>query len=169
MAVTDSLTGLFNRRYATAHLERLIQRSGRDRRAVSVAIADIDHFKAVNDTYGHGVGDEVLREFATRLAADVRGVDLMARYGGEEFLVIMSGVPLVTAMTIAERLRGAIAASPFVPASLRRELPITISIGVAAAESGDTSVTDLVRRADEALYAAKHGGRNRVAAAPKAL
>ncbi|MFY8093070.1 MAG: PleD family two-component system response regulator [Niveispirillum sp.] len=168
MALTDSLTGLFNRRYLSAHLPRLLDRSGGNNKPVSALLFDIDHFKVVNDTWGHGVGDEVLKEVAQRASRNLRNFDLVARLGGEEFVVIMPDTDGNQAMAVAERLRRRIAEEPFSVSAPVGKIDITISIGVALAdwtldadgkpESGDA----LLRRADTALYQAKRSGRNRV-------
>ncbi|MBP7338310.1 PleD family two-component system response regulator [Niveispirillum sp.] len=168
MALTDSLTGLFNRRYLSAHLPRLLDRSGGNNKPVSALLFDIDHFKVVNDTWGHGVGDEVLKEVAQRASRNLRNFDLVARLGGEEFVVIMPDTDGAQAMAVAERLRRRIAEEPFAVSAPVGKIDVTISIGVALAdwtldgegkpESGDA----LLRRADTALYQAKRSGRNRV-------
>lgn len=168
MALTDSLTGLFNRRYLSAHLPRLLDRSGGNNKPVSALLFDIDHFKVVNDTWGHGVGDEVLKEVAQRASRNLRNFDLVARLGGEEFVVIMPDTDGNQAVAVAERLRRRIAEEPFAVSAPVGKIDVTISIGVALAdwtldaegkpESGDA----LLRRADTALYQAKRSGRNRV-------
>lgn len=168
MALTDSLTGLFNRRYLSAHLPRLLDRSGGNNKPVSALLFDIDHFKVVNDTWGHGVGDEVLKEVAQRASRNLRNFDLVARLGGEEFVVVMPDTDGSQAMAVAERLRRRIAEEPFAVSAPVGKIDVTISIGVALAdwtldaegkpESGDA----LLRRADTALYQAKRSGRNRV-------
>lgn len=163
MAVTDPLTGLHNRRYMNNQLEALVARASRGGDPVAVLVLDIDHFKAVNDSFGHDAGDEVLREFAVRLATNVRAVDLPCRFGGEEFVVVMPGTTLEDAHRIAERIRRDIGASPF--RILGGEpLNITVSVGVAASAGGHDTPTSLLKRADEGVYEAKSGGRNRVVA-----
>src|SRR4029079_14227710 len=112
MAITDPLTGLHNRRYMSSHLDTLMK-SACPAKPVSFLIMDIDYFKAVNDTHGHDVGDEVLREFANRISANVRGIDLACRYGGEEFVVVMPDTDTAFAHTVAERLRQSIELTPF--------------------------------------------------------
>jgi two-component system cell cycle response regulator len=165
MAITDQLTGLHNRRYMSRHLETLIVGAGNTGKPLAFLILDIDHFKSVNDTYGHAVGDEVLREFAKRIAANVRGIDLACRYGGEEFVVVMPDTDMAFASAVAERLRRSVETTPFAISRDPQKLNITISIGIAGSErSGDTAEA-LLHRADEALYRAKRGGRNRVVAA----
>jgi two-component system cell cycle response regulator len=157
MAVTDPLTGLRNRRYVRRHLRGLLAAS-----AAAVLVLDVDHFKSVNDTYGHNIGDRVLREVAERMRNHLRAVDVVARYGGEEFLVVMSGGSMDDALHVAERLRQAVASVPMEAEG--RRIQVTASVGVAAAESG-TDIDTLVQAADAALYRAKSGGRNQVAAA----
>ena len=122
-------------------------------RPLSVAIFDIDHFKSVNDRYGHGVGDDVLRRIADAAQAALRGTDTVGRYGGEEFVLVLPNAPLERATRIVERVRIAIDESGGVP-------PVTASFGLATL-SGDASPEALLQRADEALYAAKRAGRNR--------
>jgi two-component system cell cycle response regulator len=161
LALTDSLTGLYNRRYFTAHLEGLMTRIGDGAQSAAVLMVDVDFFKKVNDTYGHASGDVVLREVALRLARNVRGFDLVARYGGEEFVIVMPETTLPIALMVAERLRAAVADKPIALGVLAPEIPITISIGIAVTlERGDSAPTVLAR-ADEALYEAKASGRNR--------
>ncbi|HEX3535828.1 MAG TPA: PleD family two-component system response regulator [Stellaceae bacterium] len=164
LALTDELTGLFNRRYLFAHLEELLARRGEAGSDVAVLVLDIDHFKMVNDRHGHLGGDDVLRELAERMLRQVRSVDLVARFGGEEFVVVMPETNLAGAEVVAERLRLAIARAPFRLPSSGEQVPITISIGVAAAESAEDGVDAMLKRADEALYTAKNGGRDRVVA-----
>jgi two-component system cell cycle response regulator len=124
---------------------------------------DVDHFKAVNDQFGHPGGDDALRQLADRALRGVRSIDLVARLGGEEFVVVMPETSLPAATMVAERLRRAVAGEPFFIHATSERQPITISIGVAVAQSGDT-VDTLLQRADDALYQAKNGGRNRVVA-----
>jgi two-component system cell cycle response regulator len=164
MAVTDSLTGLNNRHYFETHANTLVDHATTRGRCLSILMTDIDHFKAVNDTYGHDVGDDVLREFANRLRHNVRGIDLTARLGGEEFVVIMPETDKDFACTIAERIRQCIADTPIPVAGGTRHINITTSIGVASVETPHDTPETLLKRADQALYAAKHDGRNRVVA-----
>jgi two-component system cell cycle response regulator len=162
MAVTDGLTGLHNRRYLDSHLETLFERAVARRRPLSLMITDLDRFKSVNDTYGHDGGDEVLREFARRLRKNVRGIDLACRFGGEEFVVVMPDTEAAIAEKVAERVRAEIAELPFVVNGMN--VAVTVSVGVSSLKRGVDSVTDLLKRADVALYEAKSGGRNRVVA-----
>jgi two-component system cell cycle response regulator len=157
LAVTDPLTGLRNRRYVRRHLDAVLRGTG-----AAVLLLDVDHFKRVNDTYGHAAGDIVLREVADRVRAHLRAADVVARYGGEEFMVVMSGATAEDARLVAERLRSAIASSPV--ALDGQALVVTASVGVAAGGAG-TGCDDVVGAADAALYRAKNSGRNRVEAA----
>nr|AAA87378.1 pleD [Caulobacter vibrioides CB15] len=162
LAVTDQLTGLHNRRYMTGQLDSLVKRATLGGDPVSALLIDIDFFKKINDTFGHDIGDEVLREFALRLASNVRAIDLPCRYGGEEFVVIMPDTALADALRIAERIRMHVSGSPFTVAHGREMLNVTISIGVSAtAGEGDTPEA-LLKRADEGVYQAKASGRNAV-------
>ena len=162
LAVTDQLTGLHNRRYMTGQLDSLTKRAAMGGEPVAALLIDIDHFKKINDTFGHDVGDEVLREFALRLASNVRAIDLPCRYGGEEFTVIMPETQLADAMRIAERIRMHVAGSPFRVAQGKELLTVTISVGVSAS-LGDTDTPEaLLKRADEGVYEAKASGRNAV-------
>ena len=170
LALTDSLTGVFNRRYLSAHLPRLLERGMGNHKPVAALLFDIDRFKVVNDTYGHSVGDEVLREVAARASRNLRNFDLVARLGGEEFVVIMPDTDLSSAVAVAERLRRRIADEPFQVSTAAGQITVTISVGVAVidgtAENADRAETgdSLIRRADNALYQAKNAGRNRVMA-----
>jgi len=162
LALTDALTGLFNRRYVSAHLPRLLERAAADNKPVSVLMIDIDHFKAVNDTYGHHVGDEILREVADRTNRHVRNFDLVARLGGEEFLVIMPDTDRSGAMAVAERVRERISDQPFTTDDNNQTITVTVSIGAAVSRSVGDTAEQVIRRSDAALYEAKRGGRNRV-------
>lgn len=164
LAATDPLTGLCNRRYVDAHLPRMTRRAAHDRSALAILMLDLDHFKSINDTWGHAAGDAVLKEFATRLEANMRSIDLVARTGGEEFLVAMPDAGIEAAMNAAERIRGAVADARF-PVGDGSEIDVTVSVGVAALTEIDTGPDTLLGRADDALYASKHAGRNRVSLA----
>jgi two-component system cell cycle response regulator len=163
-AITDPLTGLYNRRYMTHHLGTLVAQHNETGKPVSLLVLDIDYFKPVNDTHGHAVGDDVLKEFARRMQANVRGVDLACRLGGEEFVVVMPDTDVALAYSIAERLRQQIADRAFAAAQGAVELKITVSIGVAATLGIADDASALLERADQALYRAKREGRNRVVA-----
>lgn len=161
-AVTDSLTGLYNRRGLFELGQREVERAYRFERALTAIMLDIDHFKRVNDRYGHSTGDQVLCEIARRCTQTLRKVDLLARYGGEEFAVLLPETELSAAVEIAERLRECIAGRPFT--TDRAYLPITISLGVAQIPAARVDLAYLLDAADTAMYAAKQAGRNCVRA-----
>lgn len=158
---TDHLTGMYNRRYLMESLDKEVQRTVRKGGNLSLIILDIDHFKQVNDTYGHLQGDIVLQKVAVQLQRELRSYDTAARYGGEEFISLLPDATLNEAAFVAERIRTAIQALTFRgPLS---DLHITVSLGVAIFDSRRcSSVDDFIKLADEALYRAKTGGRNRV-------
>ena len=163
LAVTDGLTGLYNHRHFHERLGLEVERSGRSGLPLALFMIDVDHFKRYNDGNGHPAGDEVLRQLA-RLLADGRRVnDFVARYGGEEFAVVLVDTPKLTAFQVAERLRERVAGHAF-PASRGKDGPgrLTISVGVAGFPDDAADSEGLVRAADEALYKAKHAGRDRV-------
>ncbi len=164
MAVTDQLTGLYNRRYLASHLSAMFDRAFWTGRPLSILIMDLDHFKSINDTHGHDAGDRVLQEFAERIKASVRGIDLACRYGGEEFLVAMPDTDKRFASLVAERLRQEVEAQEVELNGGRDILKVTVSIGIACSEDGpkDDTAQKLIKRADEALYEAKKSGRNKV-------
>lgn len=162
LAVVDPLTGLNNRHFLDAYMGKLIARAKRRNTPISMLITDIDKFKSVNDTYGHDAGDEVLREFARRLRASVRGADLACRFGGEEFVVLMPDTTAEMAAQVAERLREAIESSAFNLPGEHGQLTLTTSVGVTKYDPEQDSSETLIKRADEALYKAKTDGRNRV-------
>ena len=164
LAGVDMLTGLHNRRYFDNQFAGLMDRAAEKGRFLSLLILDIDHFKAVNDTFGHDAGDAVLRGFAARVKRVVRTVDLVCRLGGEEFVVVMPDTSAEVAAHVAERLRASIEAAPFALEHGTRSIPVTTSIGLA--ERGAECAPDaLLRAADRALYDSKRDGRNRVTAA----
>lgn len=162
MAVIDALTGLHNRRYLDNHLGTLFGDEAARRAQLSVLILDIDHFKGINDSFGHEAGDEVLRGFAERVRQHTRPIDIVARYGGEEVVVILPEAGLGEAQGIAERIRERVEAVPFSVLGATRTVPVTVSIGVAVRRGEDLCAADMLRRADLALYRAKAAGRNRV-------
>jgi two-component system cell cycle response regulator len=163
-AVTDSQTRAYNRRYLGPRLCEEIDRAGRRSEPLSVLLLDLDHFKAVNDQYGHGVGDQVLTSFADRVRACVRSVDVLVRRGGEEFVLVMPSTGCEEACHVAERIRRELARTPL---SVRGGLALsqTVSIGVAVWD-GQESAEALEERADQAMYEAKRCGRNRISEAP---
>ena len=163
MAITDGLTGLYNRRYMESHLATLVEQAAGRGKPLTVLVLDIDYFKAINDTYGHDAGDDVLREFAVRVKKSIRGIDLACRYGGEEFVIVMPETDMAVAALVAERIRRRIAGEPFPIEQGAKAIDVTLSIGLAALGANDTGAT-VLKRADQALYRAKRDGRNRVVA-----
>jgi diguanylate cyclase (GGDEF)-like protein len=166
-ATYDDLTGLFNRPRILESLRSELARAARDKQPVGLVIADIDKFKAINDTYGHAIGDSVLREAAQRMHSSVRAYDALGRYGGEEFLVVLPGCDLEMTAVQAERLRLALCQTPMMVSddvdSTRFPLPVSASFGATAALHGWTlSLEALIKLGDDALYEAKRMGRNRV-------
>ncbi|MFL6657894.1 MAG: DUF484 family protein [Massilia sp.] len=167
IGLTDSLTGVYNRRYIDRRLREEIARARRQTYRISVMYIDIDHFKLVNDTVGHQGGDEVLREVALRIKAELRLSDALGRFGGEEFVVLLIDAELDDANMVAERIRAGIAGAPFALSS-GGQLPVTVSIGVAMLDNFDREhpiegvAQELLAHADSALYKAKESGRNRV-------
>jgi diguanylate cyclase (GGDEF)-like protein len=160
-ATHDTLTGLFNRRYADDHLAREVESCQRARRRVTVALADIDLFKQINDLHSHSTGDAVLRRVAALLREHGRPADVLARYGGEEFLICMPDTDLGTARALCEKLRTAVEHAGW--AQLGLAAGVTISFGIAEYR-GDATADRLLNRADLRLYEAKNGGRNLVVA-----
>ena len=161
MALTDSLTGLYNRRYFDVHLQKMLQKNEESRKSLGLLMMDIDKFKIVNDTYGHAVGDEILKEFAERIQDKIRGFDMVARLGGEEFVALLPDISEDKAHRVAERLRTAIDSKPFKCNVPEGELKITTSVGGTLAEKGlvhDPEI--LMKQADDCLYEAKEAGRN---------
>jgi len=159
LARVDSLTELPNRLHLEEHMGRLVSAAARQGRPLSVFMADVDHFKRVNDTYGHAVGDEVLRAVAARMAKALRAEDMLGRWGGEEFLALLPNTTVDGALAVANRVRAMVSGTPIVT-STGEQLQVTISIGCATAE--DARDHGFVERADEALYSAKEQGRDRV-------
>lgn len=162
LADYDPLTGLANRRHFFEQADRLIGQRMHTTQPLATFMIDIDHFKRVNDTHGHTVGDTVLAEVARRLQATLRPQDIIGRIGGEEFAAVL-GCPSQTASTLAERLRQAVSTSSV--ATANGPLPITVSVGMATLNPDDSGLGDLLIRADAALYQAKHSGRDRVVTA----
>jgi two-component system, cell cycle response regulator len=164
MAITDSLTGLHNRRYMESHLGTLVEEAAARGKPLSLLVLDIDYFKSINDSHGHDAGDDVLREFATRVRKSIRGIDLACRFGGEEFVVVMPETDMAVAAVVAERIRRQIAGDPFPIQKGADALNVTISIGIAGLAQGADTAEAILKRADQALYRAKRDGRNRVVA-----
>ena len=169
LALTDALTGLYNRRYALRHLDGLMRRVVATGKTLGVLVCDLDRFKSVNDSYGHAAGDEVLKQFAQRATACMRNIDMLARMGGEEFVAFLPDTDGQTALRIAERLVKKVAETPMeVEGAPNEELTVTVSVGVASTNvemPGD----ELIKLADAALYRAKEMGRNRAIADPASL
>ncbi|MCA3585646.1 MAG: PleD family two-component system response regulator [Methylocystis sp.] len=163
-AIVDQLTGLNNRRFMQSHLAQLINQGASHGTPFSLMILDIDHFKSVNDSWGHDAGDEVLKEFAARVRKAIRGIDMPCRVGGEEFVILLPDTEQHVAQIIAERIRQKVERQPFPIHGGKRSIPVTVSIGVAGARAGRTTSDALLKRADEALYRAKRDGRNKVVA-----
>ena len=165
MALIDPLTSLYNRRYLGVHLEKLLQKNMASRKCLAVLMFDIDHFKSINDNYGHGVGDAVLKIFAERISNGLRPIDMVARLGGDEFTVILPDIDHRQVEIVAERLRENVAKSKFmvtgdgVPTD---GLDVTVSIGVALIEGENVTSEEALDRADKPLYEAKESGRNKV-------
>jgi two-component system cell cycle response regulator len=166
MAITDPLTGAYNRHYFEQNVPRLFERYAASQKPVSIVMGDIDHFKKINDSYGHHAGDQVLQEIVRRLNASMRFMDVVIRFGGEEFVVLMPDTPYDAALSVAERLRRGIADKPVTLDRPRMELPVTMSMGVAGTDKGgETSAGGLLEKADAALYKAKESGRNKIVGA----
>ncbi|WEX87438.1 PleD family two-component system response regulator [Sinorhizobium garamanticum] len=165
LAITDDLTGLHNRRYLDNHLKLLMDRAAARGRPLSICITDIDRFKHINDTYGHDAGDEVLREFADRVRATVRGADLACRFGGEEFVIVMPDTTPEMAAIVAERLRLMVESRAFAIPQADTVHVVTASLGISSLRAEGDTPEALLKRADMALYQAKNNGRNRVVAA----
>ena len=162
LSVIDPLTGLFNRRHMLERMQVWMQRSRQDEPSLTVVAFDIDHFKSINDRFGHESGDDVLRAFSDRLRVNIRPKDIACRTGGEEFLVIMPETELQLALKGAERIRHAIASEPFVTERSGQKIEVTVSAGVASHQGENELLADLLHRADKALYQAKQNGRNRI-------
>jgi diguanylate cyclase (GGDEF)-like protein len=161
-AFTDYLTGLRTRGYFEQQLELEFKRAERKQQKFALLMIDIDHFKAVNDTFGHHIGDQLLRDVTSILMKDMREVDTVARYGGEEFVIILPETTQTGAVYVAQRLRRAVEQAKFFAGSPHSVQRLSISIGVAVYDTDAQFKRDLIEFADAALYAAKHEGRNRV-------
>lgn len=161
LALIDSLTGLYNRRYLLTYLQGMMAGVENRGKPLAVLLIDVDHFKHVNDTHGHGVGDKVLRMLADKMTGNLRNVDMVARIGGEEFVVVMPDTNMEVAGRVAGRLLHKIAETPF-EISVDLSIPVTISIGVAMRDAPGDTIESFLARADAALYKAKDLGRNRM-------
>ncbi len=157
-AITDQLTGLYNRGYFDHFLDREVKRSLRDHTPVAMLMMDIDNFKMINDVFGHQAGDRILEQLADIVKRNIRGIDLAARYGGEEFVVVMSNTDKYEAEQAGERIRQSIHAFDFDNIDSK----LSVSIGIAMHPHDAKSVEDLIEKADQALYRAKRDGKNRV-------
>lgn len=166
MAITDALTGLYNRHYLNTHLANMVKQSLANGKPLALMIMDMDHFKQVNDTYGHDAGDMVLKQLAGIIIHASRSTDLAARFGGEEFVILMPETDPQAAIGAANRMREVVENTPFVINASGETIQRTISIGVSNLHPDNDSAEGLLKRADEALYSAKHSGRNRVKVAP---
>jgi diguanylate cyclase (GGDEF)-like protein len=163
LATTDDLTGCLNRRAFFSSAEQEMERAARYGGFVSVLMIDLDHFKQVNDRFGHAAGDRALKAAAAAIRANLREIDCFGRLGGEEFAAMLPETPLAGALMVAERLREAVAAVA-VPLDDGETLRLTVSLGVAERTADETAVDQLLARADTALYRAKAAGRNQVLA-----
>ena len=161
LALIDSLTGLYNRRYLLTYLQGLMDGAENRAKPLSVLLIDVDHFKQVNDTHGHGVGDKVLRSLAEKMTGNLRNVDMVARIGGEEFVVVMPDTNITVAHHVANRLVAKVAAEP-VAISDELSIGVTVSIGIAMRDDEKDTIETFLARADAALYKAKRQGRNQV-------
>jgi two-component system, cell cycle response regulator len=161
LAVTDALTGFYNRRYLETHLRQLIDHAINRGKTLSLIVLDLDHFKQVNDNHGHDSGDMVLRQFADRVRTATRNVDIACRTGGEEFVLMLPGTDINQAHNIAERIRRSVEMKPF-RVSGGAEIRVTVSAGVTTLLDHEESMERMMKRADESLYLAKNAGRNKV-------
>ncbi len=164
-AIRDSLTHAYNRRFFMARLDLEVERARRESRPLSSVMIDVDHFKGINDSHGHAVGDKVLERIAHTLISTMRPYDLVARYGGEEFVALMPGTTAAQAAALAERVRKAVEAMNLQTQS-GLPLAITASLGVSTLAESDMSAAVMLDRADQAMYRAKRGGRNRCVCLP---
>ena len=162
LAVTDPLTGLYNRRYMQTQTAALVEHAINRGKSLSLLALDVDHFKAVNDENGHAVGDRVLQELAARLKQSIRNIDMVCRIGGEEFVIVLPNTNAEVAAKIADRMCRSVSAKPFNVGARTGPLSVTVSIGVAVVEGSTDTMEAIMKRADEALYSAKREGRNRV-------
>jgi len=156
MAITDGLTDLFNRMHLFSRFEEEFNRAKRLKNNLGCIMLDIDHFKSINDKYGHLTGDEVLKEISLRLRNSIRIYDVLGRYGGEEFLIVLPDTDFENAINLAERIRDKI------KEKLIANIRVTISLGITSIQEKDETINDMIKRTDEALYKAKNSGRDRV-------
>ncbi|MCD6363437.1 MAG: diguanylate cyclase [Synergistetes bacterium] len=162
MSITDELTKLYNRRHAMTSLEMEFKKSKRYKTPMSVIISDLDHFKSINDAYGHLAGDEVLKKAASLIRENIREADIAGRYGGEEFMIILPNTSLDGAITTAERLRSKISQSQILVPGNGKVITITMSFGICSyPEETIRDKEDMIKLADEALYISKKKGRNK--------
>lgn len=159
-ATHDFLTGLGNRNYFKLHFQSELQRKDRFRADGVVLLLDLDHFKLINDRYGHDAGDYVLKQVANIIRAQLRNIDIVARWGGEEFCILLPDTTPGQALLVAERIRSSLARRPL--NYLNQQIRVTISIGLTTLRLDDKHIEGAIRRADQALYRAKHRGRNRI-------
>lgn len=162
MAVTDGLTGLYNRHFLNTHLDNMVRQSVKNGKKLAIMMMDMDHFKQVNDTHGHDVGDNVLKQLAALIIRMSRTTDLAARFGGEEFVLLMPETDEPSALVAANRIRAAVESTPFIIDFDGKAINKTISIGIANSHPDGDSAEALLKRADQALYSAKNSGRNQV-------
>ncbi|MCH2548054.1 MAG: PleD family two-component system response regulator [Alphaproteobacteria bacterium] len=160
-SVTDALTNLYNRHFMDTHLDNLVHQANKHGRPLSIMLVDVDHFKPINDSYGHDVGDEVLQSLSKVVVKSIRTADMAARFGGEEFVVLLPETDLLSATVVTDRIRQMVEVTPFRVSHSIGSLNMTVSIGAAQLRKGETSA-QLLKRADEALYKAKTNGRNQV-------
>ena len=162
MAVKDGLTGLYNRRYFDIHLKNMTEHAKKTQKPLGILLLDIDHFKLINDRFGHLSGDEVLKQLAPRITNVLRATDLVARYGGEEFCVIMPDTPFKYAKEVSMRIRKSIINTPYTIPAGKGALKVTVSMGLTMMGEGDSGAA-MLDRADKALYMVKEKGRNNIA------
>lgn len=160
LTTVDGLTQVFNKRYFTENVDREISRAHRYGRALTLIMFDIDHFKQINDSFGHLAGDHVLKQLASAVKTKIRREDVFARYGGEEFAILLPELNLKGALTTAEKIRKLVEEHEFVFED--EVIPVTVSLGCAAVTKDTPDTSALIKAADDKLYAAKHAGRNRV-------
>lgn len=162
LSIVDGLTGVYNRRYFDIHIENMMTHAKDKHKPLALLLLDIDHFKIINDKYGHLSGDEILKQIAPRMTQSVRATDLVSRYGGEEFCIIMPDTPLKYAKEVAMRIKQAITSKPFKIPAGTGALKLTVSMGLTMMVPDD-SKADIIQRADEGLYMVKQHGRNNIA------